>query len=103
MIEIGLDLLHPPALGVEVQAGVLMGQAHALDAPGEAHGSPRGDHGLGGDAVPQVGGAAHDVALDQGDFGAEAGRVGGGRVAAGSAADDDHPGRHGRSPQRLGW
>ena len=44
-------------------------------------GAAGGDHGLGRDAVPQVGGAADDVALDQRDLGAEAGGVGGRLVA----------------------
>ena len=99
IVEVGFDLVHPPALGVHVEAGVLVGEAHALDAPGEAHGPTGGDHGLGRDAVPQVGGPADDVALDQGDFGAEAGRVGRGGVAARAPTDDDHRDGHGLS----GW
>jgi hypothetical protein len=35
------------------------------------------------DAVPEVGGAAEDVALDDGDLGAETGGVGGGLWPAG--------------------
>ena len=69
---------------------------------GEAHGAAGGDHGLGRDAVPEVGGATHDVALDQRHLGAETGGVGGGGVAAGPASDDHHADGH--SPAyRLGW
>ena len=58
------------------------------------HGAAGGDHRLRRDAVPQVGGAADDVALDEGDLGAEAGRVGGRLVAGGPAADDHEALRH---------
>ena len=34
VVEVALDLLHPPALGLDVEDGVLVGQAHALDAAG---------------------------------------------------------------------
>ena len=68
---------------------------HLAQAATEGMAPPRGDHGLGGDAVPQVGGAADHVPLDHGDLGAEPGGVGGGRVARGSAADDHEAGGHG--------
>jgi hypothetical protein len=67
---------------------------HALDAPGERHGPAAGDHRLGRDAVPQVGGAADHVLLHQRDLGAEAGGVGGGRVAGRTTADDHEAHRH---------
>jgi len=54
-----------------------------------------GDHGLGRHAVPEVGGAAHDVALDERDLGTQTGRVGGGLRARRATADDDEPQGHG--------
>ena len=63
--------------------------------PGEAHRPAGGDHRLRRDAVPQVGGAADDVALDHRDLGAEAGRVGGRGVAGRPAADDHESSCHG--------
>ena len=91
VIEVVLDLLHPAPLRVDVQGGVLVRKPHALDPPGKAHGPTRGDHGLGGDAVPQVGGAPDDVSFDQGDVGPQAGGVGSRRVATRPAPDDDQP------------
>ena len=52
------------------------------------------DHRLRRDAVPQVGGAADDVALDHRHLGAEPGGVGRGGVAGGPAADDHEARRH---------
>ena len=86
IVEVGFDVGHPPALGIHVEAGVLGGEAHAFDALTEADGPTRGDHGLGRDAVPQVGGSADNVALDHRDFGAEARRVASRRYC--------HPGPH---------
>ncbi len=95
-------VLHPAALGGQVQAGVLMRQSHPFDPAGEAHGSPGRDHGLGRNAVPQVGAAADDVALDERDLGTEPGGVGGSSVSPGPSADDDYAGRHALT-YRLGW
>ena len=66
------------------------------DAAGEAHRAAGGDHRLRRDAVPQVRGAADDVALDHRDLGAEPRRVRGRRVAGRPAADDHESHRHGR-------
>ena len=63
-------------------------QPHPGEPAGERHGPAGGDHRLGRDAVPQVGGAAHDLPFDQGDLGAEPGRVGRRLVARRSPADD---------------
>ena len=59
------------------------------DAPEGGHRSAGGDHGLGRDAVPQVGGATDDVPFDEGDLDTQAGGVGG-RLVAGRASADDH-------------
>ena len=59
-----------------------------------AHRPAGGDHRLRRDAVPQVGRAADDVALDHRDLGAEAGGSGGGGVAGRSAADDHESSAH---------
>ena len=64
----------------------LLLQPHAPDALGEAHGAAGRDHRLGRDAVPQVRSAADDVALDERDLGARAGRRGWPRCC--------RPGRH---------
>ena len=69
--------------------------AHPVGAVDLRERAAGGDHGLGGDAVPQVGGTADDVALDQGDLGPEAGRVGGGLVARRSPTDDHEALGHG--------
>ena len=50
-------------------------------APDRGQGAAGGDHRLGRDAVPQVGGAADHVLLDDRDLGAEPGGVGGRGVA----------------------
>jgi hypothetical protein len=71
--DLGDAVAHQP----EVDLGRLLDEAHALDAPAERHGPAGGDHGLRRDAVPEVGGAADDVALDHRDLGAEPGRVAG--------------------------
>ena len=47
------------------------------------------DQGLRGDAVPEVGGTAHDVALDEGDIGAERRRDTRARVAGGTTTQND--------------
>jgi hypothetical protein len=76
--------------------GLLLLEAHALDATGERDGATRGDHGLRGDAVPQVGGTTDDVALDERDLCAEARGVRGCGVAGGATADDHETSRHDR-------
>ena len=87
---------------VDGDAGADVAEAHALGPGQERHGAAGGDHGLGRDAVPQVGGAADDVLFDHDDLGAVAGGVGGRRVAAGAAADDDEArGCHGWSGYRV--
>ena len=65
-----------------------------MDAAGEAHRPAGGDHRLRRDAVPQVGGAADDVAFDHRDLRAEAGGVGRGGVAGRPAADDHESSCH---------
>ena len=55
-----------------------------------------GDHRLRRDAVPEVRGAADDVALDQRDVGAERGRDARARVARGPTTED-HDTRHARN------
>ena len=79
--------------GVEVEPA-LGGQAHHL-GPVQLRQEPAGgDHGLRRHAVPQVGGAADEVALDEGDLGPEPGADGGGGVPARAPADDDEPDAH---------
>ena len=95
LVQAAVDALDPI-----LQRG--RGRPRCASAPGpcpprrraKRHGAAGGDHRLGRDAVPEVGGAAHDVALDQGDLGAEPGRVGGGGVAGRAAADDHEVQRH---------
>ena len=82
--------------GVELRRRLVL-EAEQLGPAGERHGAAGGDHCFGGNAVPQVGGTADDVALDESDFGSEAGGVGGGRVACRSPADDDEAHGHVRS------
>ena len=81
--------LDPVGAGGGVDLGSLCSSPIPCDAAAEAHGPAGGDHRLRRDAVPEVGGAADDVALDNGDLGTEARRVRGGGVAGGTAADDD--------------
>ena len=69
-------------------------ETHALDAAGEAHGAAGGDHRLGGNAVPEMGGPTDDVTFDHGDRGAQPGRIGGGLVSGGSTTDDDEVQSH---------
>ena len=83
------DALDPLLQRAQVDLGLDPVEAHALDAPGEAHGPAGRDHRLRRDAVPQVSGAADDVALDHRDVGAEAGRPRGCGVAGRAASDDD--------------
>ena len=78
-----------------------VGEAHALGRVDQRQRAAGGDHRLRRDAVPQVGGAADDVALDERDLGAEPGRVGGGLVAGRAATDDHEALGHGRRGYRL--
>ncbi len=80
---------------VDVDLGDRLLEAHPRRPAQEAHRPAGGDHRLRRDAVPQVGGAADDVALDHRDVGAEPGGVGGRRVAGRSAADDHEACGHG--------
>jgi hypothetical protein len=89
------DGADPLAEGGEVHAAGRLGQAEPLDPAQERHGAAGGDHGLGRDAVPQVGGAPDDVLLDQRHLGAEPGGVRRRRVARRSAADDHQAQGHG--------
>jgi hypothetical protein len=73
---------------VDVDTGADVAEAHSLGPGQERHGAAGGDHGLGRDAVPEVGGAAADVLLDHDDLGTVAGGVAGRGVAAGATADD---------------
>src|SRR5205814_5677130 len=94
-----LDVGDPLPEGDQVEAAV-GGQAHHL-GPLQLRQEPAGgDHGLGGNAVPQVGGTAHQVALDDGDLGSEPGGDGGGGVPARPTADDDEPDAHVRRGYR---
>ena len=73
----------------EVERTARTDDAHAGDPPEIGHGPARGDHGLGRDAVPQIGGTSDHVPFDEGDVHTEAGGVGGSLVAGRTAADDD--------------
>ena len=94
------DLVDATAQEVEIELRRLLGEAHPFDPAAERHRPAGGDHRLGRDAVPQVGGAADHVPLDQRDLGAEPGGVGGGGVPGWAAADDHEPGRHLREATR---
>ena len=89
VLQVVLDALDAAGerLGVDLGVGLL--EAHPVDRREEAHRAAGGDHRLRRDAVPEVGGAADDVALDHRHLGAEPGGVGG-RGVAGRAAADDH-------------
>ena len=78
------------------------GEPHLRGAADRRQRPAGGDHRLGRDAVPEVGGPADHVLLDDRDLGAEAGRVGGRGVAGRAPADDHEAQRHGaRLPIRL--
>src|SRR5690606_31244982 len=94
-LQPGLDLLDAGAQALEVELGPGSGEAHAGAAVDEAHGPGRGDHGLRGDAVPEVRRAADDVLLDHRHASAETCCGGGRRVAGRSTADDDEAKAHG--------
>ncbi len=97
-LEPVLDGREPLPQGLQVDLGPDLAEAHLLDLVQVGQGPTRGDHGLGGDAVPQVGGAADDVPLDQGDLGPQGRRPGGGGVARRPSTDDHEALRH---PVRL--
>ena len=78
----------------DVDLGLLLLEAHSLDPASERDRPAGGDHRLRRDAVPQVGGTADDVALDERDLGAEARGVGGRGVAGGATADDHETSGH---------
>ena len=102
LVEVGLDLLDPPPLGVDVQAGVLMGKPIPsmrrvkLMAPPVAIMVLEGMQSQRWAAPPTMSRSIRVTSAPR------RARVGGRGVAAGPSADDDHPGA-GRSPQRLGW
>ena len=79
---------------LDIDGRVDVGQAEPTDRPGAADRPPGGDHRLRRDAVPEVGGAADDVALDHHDLGPEPGGVGGRGVAGRAATDDDEASAH---------
>ena len=95
-----LDAPQPVAQGIDVDAGGGLDEAHLRRAAHGGEGAAGGDHGLRRDAVPQVGGATDDVALDHGDLGAQPGGVGRGRVPTRSPADDHEASRHRLKPRR---
>ena len=74
-------------LEVEVAAGPH--HAHPGDPAEVGHRPTGGDHGFGGDAVPEIGRPTNDVPLDERDVDAQTGGMGGGLVA-GRPAPDDH-------------
>ena len=94
LLQALLDPLDALGQRRDVDLGVLLLEAHAVDAPREAHRPAGGDHRLRRDAVPQVRGAADDVALDHRDLGAEAGGVCRRGVARRTAADDHESSCH---------
>ena len=69
-------------------------EAHLRGAAHRRQRAAGGDHRLRRDAVPEVGGPADHVLLDDRDLGAEAGGVGGRGVAGRAAADDHEAQRH---------
>src|SRR5690606_17590915 len=102
VLELGLDALDAVAQALEVELRGRHRQAHAGAGPHVAHGGGRGDHRLGGDAVPQVGRPADDVTLDHRDLGPQPGGGRGGGVAGGTATEDDEAEGHGpRVPAAL--
>src|SRR5690606_6291333 len=74
---------------VEVDARPLDREAHPSGPVDPVQRGAARDHGLGGHAVPEVRGAADDVALDERHLGTEACSVGG-RLGPGGATADDH-------------
>ena len=86
-MESFLDAVDSTPQAVAVEGGIHV-ETHSLRTPEERHRAACRDHGLRGDAVPQVGGAADDVSLDEHDLSPEASAVGRGLVARGATADD---------------
>ena len=95
VVQLRFDARDAGPEGVEVEAAV-GGNAHHLGPVKLGEEPAGGDHRLGRDAVPQMGGTTDEVALDQGDLGSEASGDSGGRVAPGATADDDEPDAHSR-------
>jgi hypothetical protein len=67
-LQVVLDALDAADERLGVQFGRGLFDPHPVDPLGEVHRSPGGDHRLRRDAVPQVRGAADDVALDHRDL-----------------------------------
>ncbi len=101
-LEMVLDVFDALGQPGDVDLGHLLLEPHPADPPGEAHRPTGGDHRLRRDAVPQMGRAANDVAFDQGDLGAEPGRMGGRSVPRGPTTDDDEACRHGEEATASG-
>ena len=100
IVEVGFDLGHPPALGIHVEAGVLVGEAHALDARVKLMAPPVAIMVLDGMqshrwAAPPT--MSRSIRVTSAPRRAACGRGG---VAARAPADDHHPDSH---RQRLGW
>ena len=85
-----LDRRDPLAQRVEVDAALGL-QAHHVRCGELGELAAGGDHRLRRDAVPEVGGAADHVALDQRDLGAQRGRDRRARVAGGPTTEDHEP------------
>jgi hypothetical protein len=94
LAQVVLDAFDAGGQGPGVDLGDGLLEAHPGRAAQEGHGAAGGDHRLGGDAVPQVGRAADDVALDHRDVGAEALRVRGRGVPGRPSTDDHEASRH---------
>ena len=102
LLEVLDDGGDPLAQQFEVELPAGSDHAHAGDPPQVGHGPTGGDHGLGRDAVPEVGGTPDHVPLDEGDVDAQPGGVGGGLVAGRSAADDHEAHGHRLRPPGRG-
>ena len=89
LLEVVDDGADPVAQQFEVEVALGPDHAHAVDPAEVGHRPAGGDHGLGGDAVPEVGRPADHVPLDEGDVHPQAGGVGGRLVAGRAATDDD--------------
>ena len=87
-----LDRRHPLAQRVDVEM-TDRGDPHRMRAAQLEQLAARRDQRFGGDAVPEVSCATDDVALDEGDVGAERRGDARTRVARGATTQDEH-GRH---------
>ena len=90
LVQALLDRRDPLAQRVQVDAALGL-QAHHVAAGELGQLAAGGDHRLGGDAVPQVGRAGDDVALDERHLRAQCGRDRRARVAGRAAAEDREP------------